>query len=140
MRMDSSGGRRIVERMNRASVLLVCLLSSGCFLQRSLVDRPFAEADVARIGNAGATTAKEVVARLGAPTEVVQLGRRSAYLYLHEQEKTAGLFLLVAAFNNRDRQTDRVWVFFDEHDVVTHVGRTLQAQGAEYAMPWVAHD
>lgn len=84
----------------------------------------------------GTTTAREVVERLGAPVEVVQLGKRSAYRYQFTSSKNAVLFLLVVVFQNVDTRADRAWLFFDENQVLTHIGTTLEAADTEYAMPW----
>lgn len=126
--------------MKRVALLsLLPLLCSGCFLQRTQFQQPIDAERVAQLVP-GQSTAAEVVELLGAPNEVVQLGRRSAYRYQHDQEKVAGLFLIIIAFNNRDTQVDRTWVFFDENDTLTHVGSTLEAEDTEYAMPWVERD
>ncbi len=121
--------------MKRVALLLAVLLTPGCFLSRTYVNAPIEEASIAQL-RPGQTTAAQVVALLGAPTEVVQLGRRSAYRYEHDQQKRAGLFLIVVVFSNNDNQADRTWVFFDENDVLSHVGTTLEADTAQYAMPW----
>ena len=77
-----------------------------------------------------------MVAALGAPNEVVQLGRRSAYRYEHTQRKLTGMYLIAVFLINEDNQSDRTWVFFDENDHLTHMGTTLQAEEVEYALPW----
>lgn len=116
------------------------LLASSCVISREYVNE---DLDPARLDELvpGTTTARQVVEILGAPAEVVQLGRRSAYRYEHVQEKLTGLTLVfVVFFLNSDTQSDRLWVFFDETDVLTHVASTFEADEAEYAMPWVDHD
>ena len=125
--------------MKSAALLLGILLLPGCFIARTHVDQPIDPAAVSRL-QPGTTTAAEVVELLGAPREVLQLGRRSAYRFQHDQVKTEGLFLLVLFLANRDSQADRTWVFFDENDVLTHVGTTLDADKAEYRMPWSSID
>ncbi|HED67102.1 MAG TPA: hypothetical protein ENJ09_16285 [Planctomycetes bacterium] len=126
--------------MKRLLLPLAAALSlSGCFVQRTFVNRPLEPERVQSLVP-GKTTAAEVVQLLGAPNEVVQLGRRSAYRYEHDQEKTAGLFLILFLMNNRDTQSDRTWVFFDENDVLTHVGTTREADTAAYATPWSSHE
>ena len=125
--------------MKHLALAFLLLFTPACFLQRTYVERPVAFERVTGF-EPGRTTAAEVVEVLGAPNEVVQLGRRSAYRYEHRQTKTAGLLLVVFAFNNNDTQADRAWVFFDENDVLSHVGTTVYADTAEYAMPWVSHD
>ena len=117
--------------------LVLLLLVPGCFISRRDTNRGL-DPERVRALVPGETTAAEVVAALGAPTDVVQLGHRSAYLYSHAREKQAALFLLVVGLRGVDTQFDRAWVFFDEHDVLTHVGSTFEADEAEYAIPpWV---
>ena len=58
----------------------LAVLAPSCFLSRQttnvpLKDNPFGEVVP------GQTTATEIVERFGAPNEIVQLARRSAYLY-----------------------------------------------------------
>ena len=121
--------------MKRAAFLLALLLTPSCVLSREFVNAPIDGESVSQL-QPGTTTAAQAVELLGAPNEVVQLGRRSAYRYEHAQNKTAGLWLILVILLNRDTQADRTWLFFDENDVLSHVGTTLQAKDAEYAMPW----
>ncbi len=120
-------------------LLVVLCLTPGCFLSRTYVNEPLTTEQLNSL-QPGQSSARDVVEALGAPDEVVQLGRRSAYRYEHSQRKLAGFFLVVLGFANQDTQADRTWVFFDENDVLSHVGTTLQAKDAEYAMPWTSHD
>jgi hypothetical protein len=84
----------------------------------------------------GVTTAKQAVEMLGAPTDVVQLGRRSAYRFDFSNRKRAGLFLIVLNLINDDTRADRAWLFFDENQRLTHYGATFSGDAAQYAMPW----
>ena len=60
----------------RSPLLLALLLPlTGCLIDRSTTNEPLA-ADVVAALEPGRTTAREAVERLGAPVEVVQLGRR----------------------------------------------------------------
>ena len=106
----------------------------GCFLNRSRINRPLSPAAVASL-QPNSSTAADVVARMGAPAEVVQLGHRSAYRYDYTLQKQAGLFLLILGVRGVESQQDRVWFFFDEHDVLTHVGATFEAKSARYGVP-----
>jgi hypothetical protein len=78
----------------------------------------------------------QVVDRLGAPTDIVQLGRRSAYRYDFTNRKRAGLFLILLNFFNEDTRSDRLWLFFDEKQVLSHYGATFSGNKSRYAMPW----
>lgn len=125
----------------RALIPILCVLPllQGCFLSRSTVNEPIPAAAVAKLVP-GQTTAGEAAALLGAPTDVVQLGRRTAWRFDHTYEKVAGLFLVVVGLRGVDTHQDRVWLFFDEQDVLTHVGSTFAADDAEYSLPWSSLD
>lgn len=116
-----------------AAALLLALLP-GCFLSRSRANPPIAPEQVAAI-EPGVSTADDVARLLGAPNEVVQLGRRSAWKYEHLVEKQSAAFLVVLGLRGVDTQADRVWVFYDEDDRVLHVGSMFEAGEAEYDVP-----
>ena len=118
---------------------LVLGLAPGCFLSRNALNAPFTSESLAALVP-GQTTAREVVERLGAPVQVVELHDRSAYQYLHTRAKRAGFSVIVLTLINEDRRSDRVWVFFDANGVLTHVGSTLEAETASYAMPFQSLD
>jgi len=119
--------------------LALCLLSlallPGCFLSRSHLNQPIAPETVERIVPSS-TTAGEVAELLGAPLEVVQLGYKSAWRYEFTVEKQAALFLFLVGLRGVDNQADRVWVFFDEEGIVSHVGSTFAADEAGFELPW----
>lgn len=120
----------------RSSFLVLSLLTlPACAIARSSENAPL-EAAVLQSLRPGTTTAREVVELLGAPVDVVQLGKRSAYRYQFTSTKRAGLILVVLNLYNQDLRTDRAWLFFDENQVLTHAGVTLDGDKAEYAMPW----
>ncbi|MCK5944302.1 MAG: hypothetical protein KAI24_20110 [Planctomycetes bacterium] len=110
-------------------------LLAGCGIARQDVNEPLDASRVAEL-QPGRTTAREVVEKLGGPNEVVQLGRRTAYRYDSSTAKSAVLFLLLVNFGNQDTRQDRLWVFFDENDVLTHYGATYGTHRTQYAMPW----
>ena len=113
---------------------LVFTLNS-CFLSRSTVNQPLQPALFAKL-EPGKSTAREVVALLGAPSEIVQLGTRSAYRYDFTNLKRSGFTLIIVNFLNEDTRADRAWLFFDAHDLLTHAGTTFDGAKAQYAMPW----
>lgn len=120
----------------RLLAALLCLLPlSACFLSRSTTNVPLQQAKLAQL-HPGTTTAKDVVEILGAPTEVVQLGSRSAYRYDFTNLKRAGFSIIVLTFLNEDTRADRAWLFFNKEEVLTHVGSTFEGNSATYAMPW----
>jgi hypothetical protein len=111
------------------------LLLAGCLFDRTTTNQPLEVETIAAL-EPGVTTARDAVALLGAPVEVVQLGRRSAYRYEFQMSKQAALFLVVIALRGTDTREDRAWLFFDEDDVLTHVATTFQGDDARYALPW----
>ena len=118
-----------------SALLLPLLLLPACALARQATNEPL-DAELIRSLQPGKTTAREVVERLGAPTEVVQLGRRTAYRYDASATKSTALILLLVNFANQDTRTDRLWVFFDESNVLTHHGAWYGTHRPQYAMPW----
>ena len=116
------------------SVSLLALMASSCAFGRQRTHEPIEAMAVSSL--AIGDDAQRVTEVLGAPSEVVQLGKRSAYRYDYTEAKQTGLFLVLVGFFNSDSHQDRVWVFFDESNLLTHVGATLQADSAEYGMPW----
>lgn len=116
-----------------ALALLVTL--PACGIMRQEINEPI-DAVVVRSLQPGVTTAKEVVEKLGAPTEVVQLGKRTAYRYDASSNKGAGLFLIVFNMLAQDSRSDRVWVFFDDKDVLTHYGASFATHRTQYSLPW----
>jgi hypothetical protein len=122
-------------RLRAIPLLLLAVASAGCAFGRQDVNEPIEDA-VLRAFQPGATTAKQVVEKLGAPTEVVQLGKRSAYRYDATRTKSTVLFLGIVNFANQDARQDRVWLFFDDKDVLLHFGATLSTHRTQYALPW----
>ncbi|MEQ1892785.1 MAG: outer membrane protein assembly factor BamE [Planctomycetota bacterium] len=121
--------------MKHAFLALLLLLAPACAVARSTDNEPLDAARLAQL-TPGTSTAKDVVAVLGAPVDVVQLGKRSAYLYSYTATKRAGLWLVIVGLYNVDTRSDRAWVFFDENQVLTHLGTTLVGDKVEYAMPY----
>ena len=121
--------------MRRLLLASLLCLAPACAVARSAVNAPLDAQKLHRL-QPGTSTAREVVELLGAPVDVVQLGKRSAYRYEFTSTKRAALFLLIVGFYNTDQRADRAWVFFDENQVLTHAGVTLAGGDTEYAMPW----
>ena len=117
------------------AILSLFLVLPGCFSTRSTVNQPLPAKVAAQIGPG--TPATEVVELLGAPTDIVQLGHRVAYLYEFEQSKMTGFLALFVGFMNSDTRSDRVWVFLGPGGAeVTHVATSFDADKAQNGMPW----
>jgi hypothetical protein len=113
---------------------LLCCLPS-CFIDRASDDEPLYPSMLAGL-RPGLSTAAQVVEKLGAPVQVVRLNRRSAYRFEHRMDKSTFLVLIVLVLGGTDHRSDRVWAFFDEHDVLTHFATTYGAHRTEYSLPW----
>ena len=122
--------------MLRTLVLALPFLLGGCFLSRGTVNEPLPASAVESL-EVGVSTSTDVLEALGAPNDVVQLGRRSAWRYDFTTQKRAGVLLLIVGVLNEDTRSDRVWAFFDEEGVLTDIGATFEGQDPMYAMPWV---
>ena len=121
----------------KASLLSLALLLilPGCFTTRKTINQQLSSEAAAQV--APGTSAADVVELLGAPTDIVQLGHRSAYLYEFQQTKMTGLLAGIVGFMNSDTRSDRVWIFLGPGgDTVTHVGSSFDADKAENRMPW----
>lgn len=132
LHFSHSSPRRALVRC--AAVALLALTTQACFVSRSVTNPSILPEAVAQI-QPGQSNADDVARLLGAPNEVVQLGRKTAWRYEHTVEKQSGLFLILLGLRGVDTQADRVWVFFDEEDNVSHIGSLLQAAEAEYDLP-----
>jgi hypothetical protein len=121
--------------MKTIATLALVLLAPSCFISRDTANEPLSKQHMDTL-KPGASTATDVANALGAPNEVVQLGKRMAWRYDFTNAKTAGFSIIILTFINSDARADRAWFFFDENSVLQYSGRTLQAEGSEYAMPW----
>jgi len=119
----------------RSLLVLALAFAPACFVSRSMVNEPLRRAQIESLVP-GESTAKDVVALLGAPNEVIQLGSRTAYRYDFTLMKRAGFTIIIFTALNEDTRSERVWLFFDKDDLLTHLGLTMQAKGTRYAMPW----
>lgn len=118
-----------------SAMALLFLFTPACFLSRGTVNQPLESARIDGL-QPGKSTAGDVANALGAPTDVVQLGKRMAWRYDFSVAKTAGFSVVVVSFLNEDTRVDRAWLFFDENSVLQYASRTLEAKNSEYAMPW----
>lgn len=117
-----------------APLLAALLLAPSCYLGESTIHHPFPPELVSRL-EPGSTTAQQVADLLGAPTQVIELGDGSAWLYEHAVSKDAVFWLLIVALRGNETQSDRVWVFFDAAGKLTHAAASFEAADAGYAIP-----
>lgn len=118
-----------------ALLVFLALALPGCLVSRASFNEPLAPDALAGL-EVGRSRATDVVALLGAPTEVVQLGLRSAYRYDYTVSKRTGLILILVGFLETQTRSDRIWLFFDEGGLLTHHGTTFESGAARHGMPW----
>ena len=118
------------------SILLAASICNGCAVfGRGKDFKPFDENSLKQV-TTGRTTAGEVTQLFGPPNKIVKLSNGNAYVYERSIEKATGLWIVVLTFANWDKQYDRIAFFFNNEDVVTHIGSSFNAETACYAMPF----
>jgi len=115
-------------------VMLVCLC--GCVVfGKDKRHQPFEASDLEGLV-VGQTSAVDVTAVFGAPSEVVELTNGNAYIYRRSVAKATALWLILVSFGNFDVQQDQIVFFFDQNDVLSHYGVSLNADKAAYGFPF----
>ena len=119
-----------------AVVLLFLLLCTGCFaFGTNKAYQPF-DADQLASVQPGETTAKEITDMFGAPASIVEMSNGNAFIYQRTVSKGTFIWLILVSFGNYDNQTDQVVFFFDNQDLLTHYGASLNADKAGYGLPF----
>jgi hypothetical protein len=113
---------------------LLPLLLGSCFFGEHRLNSPIDAKALSGL-EIGRSSAADVTAALGAPEQVVELGFGSAWLYRHDHEKSAGIFLILIGLYGGDVQSDRVWAFFNENGLLTQLGASLDSDQASYILP-----
>lgn len=121
--------------MRRALLLSpLLLLIAGCALGQFSDNEPLEPKQLVQL-QPGKTTAKQAVELLGAPMQVVQLDKRSAYFYEYTNRRLTGIISPLLLANN-DTRSDRMWLFFDENDLLSHYSGTFEGARVRWGFPW----
>ena len=112
------------------------LLCTGCFVFGTNKDYHSFDPEALEAFQPGITTAADVSALLGAPTGTVELSNGNAYIYRRSVAKATLIWLVLLSFANYDTQVDQIVFFFDKNDLLTHYGASLNADKAEYGLPF----
>ncbi|MEE9567222.1 MAG: hypothetical protein V3W17_06960 [Desulfobacteria bacterium] len=119
-----------------AIVLMVITFSAGCLLMgKNKEYQPFDSSELERLVP-GQTTATEVSRIFGSPRQVVKMSNGNAYIYERSVAKGTALWLLIVSLGNYEKQCDKVVFFFDNNDILTHYGVSLDAEKASYGLPF----
>jgi outer membrane protein assembly factor BamE (lipoprotein component of BamABCDE complex) len=116
--------------------VLLMFLCSGCFVLGANKNYHGFESESLSSVKPGQTTAKEILSLFGAPTGVVKLSNGNAYIYHRSVAKGTLVWLLFISFGNYDKQADQIVFFFDNNDLLTNYGASLNAKNAEYGLPF----
>jgi outer membrane protein assembly factor BamE (lipoprotein component of BamABCDE complex) len=113
----------MVQQARRpANAVITCLLwavllmPGGCAFSRGELGTAVKAEDIAAIKK-GQTTEAQVVALLGAPDDIREIGRRELFHYYRYVLKHA----TVVVFSRANIASDQVYVLFDERGVVEDV-------------------
>jgi outer membrane protein assembly factor BamE (lipoprotein component of BamABCDE complex) len=116
-------------------LLLIFFLQSCAGWAKNKNYHPFNPEGLNKL-TSGKSTANQVTKILGAPSEIVKLSNGNAYIYRRSLSKGTGLWLLIVSFGNYEKRYDRIVIFFDKKNIMTHYGVTLDAHKAAYELPF----
>ncbi len=117
-------------------VIVVIVIGSGCLLVGKNKEYHAFDSDALEKVAPGQTTAAEVSCIFGAPTQVVKMSNGNAYIYKRSLAKGTGLWLFLVSLGNYEKQYDQLVFFFDNNDILTHYGVSLNAGEASYGLPF----
>ncbi len=72
----------------------------------------------------GQTTEREVLAALGPPSQLINLGNRTVFYYLQEQKQAKSLILILYNQTRENISYDRAIFFFDQQGRLTDFARS----------------
>ncbi len=117
-------------------VLLILTFVNGCFgFGKNQEYQPLDTGGLEKLVN-GQTTATEVCTLFGTPAQVVKMSNGNAYIYTRSVAKGTAVWLLIVSLGNYDKQSDRIIFFFDNNDILTHYGVSLNTHDSSYGFPF----
>jgi hypothetical protein len=131
-----SGGNDLNSKSGKLIILLILTFVSGCFgFGKNQEYQPFDAGKLEKLVK-GQTTATEVGALFGAPSQVVKMSNGNAYIYTHSVAKGTAVWLLLVSLGNYEKQYDQIIFFFDNNDIMTHYGASFDARDSSYGYPF----
>jgi outer membrane protein assembly factor BamE (lipoprotein component of BamABCDE complex) len=124
------------QKFSLAAALLLLFFCSGCFVLGTNKKYHTFDSEALNAVKPGQTTAQEVLSRFGAPSDIVKLSNGNAYIYHRSVAKGTVIWLLLITLGNYDTQADQIVFFFDNDDLLTNYGVSLNARNAEYGLPF----
>ena len=123
------------------AAIVLPALSTGCVFTQTSDGSDLFREQVDRLVP-GESSRSDVTNYLGPPDEIVYSNREHdplferAFVYKRSIKRQTALFLLIFSTFRSDTKYDLVTVFFDDAGQVLHIGTRLDADEAEYGMPW----
>jgi hypothetical protein len=130
------GGGSMKAMRDAIVVLSVILLCVSCAMFGKSKEYHGFDASWIKRFTPGTTTAAEVLEVFGAPSHMVKLSNGNAYVYERSVSKGTGIWLILFSFGNYETQYDRVVFFFDNEDILTHYGLSMNAGDSSYGLPF----
>ena len=131
-----SGGNDLNSKSGKLIVLLILIFVSGCFgFGKNQDYQPLDAGKLEKLVK-GQTTATEVGALFGAPSQVVKMSNGNAYIYTHSVAKGTVVWLLLVSLGNYEKQYDQIIFFFDNNNIMTHYGASFDARDSSYGYPF----
>ncbi|MBI4775588.1 MAG: outer membrane protein assembly factor BamE [Deltaproteobacteria bacterium] len=120
--------------------VLICITvtlftASGCMILGKNKENKSFESEKIEQLKPGETTASDVLKLLGTPTSVVKLSNGNAYIFKRVQSKGTGLILFVVNMGYTNTHYDQLVCFFNDQNILTHYGLTMDAENARYGLP-----
>lgn len=119
-----------------AITVLIIIANTGCFMiGKGKKYHPFDPVALEQV-QPGTTLASDVANMFGAPTKIVEMSNGNAYVYQRSVAKATLVWLVLISFGNYDTQTDQIVFFFNNEDLLTHYGVSMNAEKAGYGLPF----
>jgi hypothetical protein len=128
----------LMKRLTFYSFIILFSISliTGCAVfGRSKDFKPFDQTLLPQVVP-GRTSSQEITKMFGAPNQVVKLSNGNAYIYVRTLNKSTGLWFVLFTFIDMDSQQDRIVFFFNNNDILTNFGNSLNAAEAAYGLPF----
>ena len=133
---DRMGGNQL-KMTNYVMIFLLLVTGAGgcCALGKNM---DFHQFDAKSLNGLvlNQTTAAEVCQNFGAANQVVKMSNGNAYIYRRAVARATAVWLLFVSLMNYDKQYDQIVFFFDNNDILTHYGASLNAEDASYGFPF----
>ena len=115
---------------------MLTVLCCGCAMfGKNKEEQPFSPALIDTLVP-GQTTAVDVTDKFGAPEQVVKMSNGNAYMYKRSVAKGTAIWLILVSFGNYEKQYDQLVFFFNNKDILTHYGASMNADKASYGFPF----